>query len=115
MKSNGDLLLSNDHGSLQIPTQDIHYLYMTKPTGTENNIYHLKEESFRFQTIKNHEKMASFKDYFNLIEQDDYVICILKVNLDCVLETNIDNYSNLPKSTYEKIICVKNDTKDLWL
>lgn len=114
MKSNGDLLLSNDHGSLQIPTQDIHYLYMTKPTGTENNIHHLKEESLRFQIVKNHKKMASFKDYFDLIEQDNYEICTLKMNLDCVLETNLDNYLNLPKSTYEKFICVKNDTKDLW-
>lgn len=114
MKSNGDLLLSNDHGSLQIPTQDIHYLYMTKPTGTENNIHHLKEESLRFQIVKNYENMVLFTNYFDIIEQDDYEICTLKVNLDCVLETNFDNYSNLPKSTYEKFICVKNNTKDLW-
>lgn len=120
MKSNGDLLLSNDHDSLQIHTQDIHYLYITKPTGTENNIHHLKEESFRFQIVKNHEnmvlltKLTSLTNYFDIIEQDDYEICTLKVNLDCVLETNFDNYSNLPKSTYEKFICVKNDTKNLW-
>lgn len=119
MKSNGDLLLSNDHGSLQIHTQDIHYLHITKPTGTKNNIHHLKEQSFCFQIVKNHEKMAllttltSFTNYFDIIEQDDYVICTLKVNLDCMLETNFDNYSDLPKSTYEKFICVKNDTKDL--
>lgn len=119
MKSNGDLLLNNNHGSLQIHTQDIYYLYMTKPTGTENNIHHLKEESFHFQIVKNHENMAllttltSFTNYFDIIEQDDYVICTLKVNLDCMLETNFDNYSDLPKSTYEKFICVKNDTKDL--
>lgn len=108
------MLLRNNQDLFQIPTQDIHYLYMTKQNETENNIYHLKAESFSFQIVKNHEKMASFKDYFDLIEQDNYEICTLKVNLDCVLETNLDNYSNLPKSTYEKFICVKNDTKDLW-
>ncbi len=89
MKSNGDLLLSNDHDSLQIHTQDIHYLYITKPTGTENNIHHLKEESFRFQIIKNHEKMASFKDYFDLIEQDNYEICIINVKSNNRILMNI--------------------------
>lgn len=114
IESNGDLLLRNNQDLLQIPTQDIHYLHITKPTGTENNIHHLKEESFRFQIIKNHEKMASFKDYFDLIEQDNYEICTLKVNLDCILETTIKNYPNISENTYENLICVKNDTKDLW-
>ena len=89
IESNGDLLLSNNHGSLHIPTQDIHYLYMTKPTGTENNIHHLKEQSFCFQIVKNHGKMASFKDYFNLIEQDDYVICIINVKSNNRILMNI--------------------------
>lgn len=114
IESNGDLLLRNNQDLLQIPTQDIHYLHITKPTRTENNIHHLKEQSFCFQIVKNHKNMTSFKDYFNLIKQDNYEICTLKMNLDCVLETNLDNYLNLPKSTYEKFICVKNDTKDLW-
>lgn len=115
IESNGDLFLRNNKYSLQIPTKDIHYLNLTKLTGkTKNNIHRLKEQSFCFQIVKNHKKMASFKDYFDLIEQDNYEICTLKMNLDCVLETNLDNYLNLPKSTYEKFICVKNDTKDLW-
>lgn len=82
MKSNGDLLLSNDHDSLQIHTQDIHYIHINKPTGTENNIHHLKEESFRFQIVKNHENMALLTNYFDIIEQDDYEICILENHIN---------------------------------
>lgn len=123
IESNGDLLLRNNKYSLQIPTKDIHYLNLTKLTGkTKNNINRLKEQSFCFQMIKNHEllKLTSlpmatkFTEYFDIIERNDYVICTLKVNLDCTLETTIKNYPNISESTYENLICVKNDTKDLW-
>ena len=36
------------------------------------------------------------------------------MNLDCILETTIKNYPNISENTYENLICVKNDTKDLW-
>lgn len=68
---------------------------MTKPTGTENNIHHLKEESFRFQIVKNHEnmvlltKLTSLTNYFDIIEQDDYEICIINVKSNNRILMNI--------------------------
>lgn len=121
IEPSGDLLLKNkvDNQELaRIPTKDIHYLYITKPT--DKNTHHLKEQSFCFQMIKDSKQLTLLADYFDCIDHVahinhvDYVTCTLKINLDCMLETSINNYPNISESAYENLICVKNNTNSLW-